>query len=243
MKLRQCSKCECTKPPAAFHSNGPGILRSACKECEADRDKVRRPSKPRPPAKPKPPRTPRPPKLTPEERRERRIRRLDRERERLRAKRAALPKVGRFGPEPELLVFDGLALSRAQWAKRLGLAGATSIHSRFDRGEWGTPRALTQHVIFKNQRHADREASRSKHDALTHDGRMQSVEAWALELVEPLGLSIPAIVGRLRLGWSVDRALSTPVRPHLPKGAQVKPVSPAPPEFVGPKRPVGRPRK
>ncbi len=34
---RRCSACGLTKPAGDFHSNGPGRLRSACSECEADR--------------------------------------------------------------------------------------------------------------------------------------------------------------------------------------------------------------
>lgn len=43
---------------------------------------------------------------------------------------------------------------------------------------------------------------------LTHDGRTQSVSEWATEL----GMRQANLTERLRLGWSVDRALTQPIK-------------------------------
>lgn len=235
MSARHCSKCRLVKPRVEFHSNGPGKLRSACKECEALRDSARRPAT----AKPTPP--------TQEQRRER-------QRERDRIRRAALAalrppkparklprvKVGRFGPEPGLLEFNGIERTRKQWAEYLGLAGDSSVSSRLRERQWSQHRALSQDVVFINQGTARRAEAPPKSAMLTYEGRTQSIEAWAEELGESHRLTVPAIRGRLQLGWPVWRTLGTKVRQHLRK----RPVSPkVAPEFVGPKRPVGRPRK
>jgi hypothetical protein len=54
--------------------------------------------------------------------------------------------------------------------------------------------------------------NKSTNHLITHDGRTQCVAAWA----EDLGLNRQAIYDRLRLGWSVERALTTPVSGRLP---------------------------
>lgn len=46
---------------------------------------------------------------------------------------------------------------------------------------------------------------------LTFDGRSMTVSAWASELK----IDKRTLLARLRLGWSVERALSTPVRAHV----------------------------
>lgn len=232
MSAKCCTKCGATKLLSEFHANGPGRYRSACKACEKDRDAQRRPARPRPPP------------MTRQEF-------LERERQRARARRAAAAaqrppkvpkpprvKVGRMGPAPCLLEFNGILKSRRQWAKELGLAGPKSIIAREDR-MWPQDRTLTQPVVFKNEPSAPK-PPHQKSDRISHRGRTQSIFAWAEELAETHRMTPDALVGRLRLGWSVERALETKVRPHASRGSKVPLIRP---EFIGPKRRVGRPRK
>ena len=235
MSTKRCSKCGLVKLLADFHSNGSGKRRGACKECEAIRDSARRPATPKPP---------------PQSRAEAQAKQNAR-RKQARAAQAALRppkppkkpprvKVGRYGVEPELLEFNGIERTRKQWAEYLGLASDGSVSSRLRQWQWEQDRALSQDVVFRNQGTAKRVKAPPQAALLTYDGREQSIEAWAAELGESHGMTVPAIRGRLRLGWPVWRTLGTKIRRHL----RTRPVSPkVAPEFVGPKRPVGRPRK
>lgn len=204
MSEQCCSQCRIAKPLAAFHANGAGRWRSACKDCERLRDSLRRPAKSKPP------------KLADEDRRQR-ARERDRKRRAAAAalrppkvKKPSRTKVGRMGPAPSLLVLDGVALSRSQWADRLGLAGRRSIIAREDR-EWSHRRTLSQPVVFHNQRHAKSlEARLSLDEPLTFEGATRPLRRWA----EVLGCTPQALRGRLKLGWSVERTLSTPIRKY-----------------------------
>lgn len=233
MSTKRCSKCGLVKLLADFHSNGPGKLRGACKECEAIRDSARRPA------------IPKPPPLSEEQRRER-----QRERDRARwsalaalrppkpPKRPQRVKVGRFGPAPEVLTHTGLSMTRKQWAAYLGLAGDTSMTTRLRERLWPLERALSQDVAFMNQKAARRQDAPNRSAVLVYEGQRRTIEEWAERLRESHGMTAPALRGRLGLGWPVWRALGTKVRPHerkVPKAVS--------PDFVGPKRPVGRPRK
>lgn len=55
---------------------------------------------------------------------------------------------------------------------------------------------------------------------ITLDGRTQPLIAWA----EERGLSYTAVFKRLKAGWSVDRALSEPIRGRSTKNAQRTPL-------------------
>jgi hypothetical protein len=225
--MKRCTSCATVLPLAAYPSNGPGRLRSACRACESYRDKGRRQS------------TPKPLPMTVEERKER-------ERERGRARRAALAalrppplpkkpprvKVSRYGPEPGVLVLDGVARTRDEWAKRLGLAGPSSLTNRTESLHWPMERTLSQHVVFQNLKSIQRQPLPSKHDVLFYDGRTQSIVAWAAELAGPLRMTVPALCLRLRNGWPVERALSTIVRPYRCRKPKEQTL-----EFCGPKGP------
>jgi hypothetical protein len=54
--------------------------------------------------------------------------------------------------------------------------------------------------------------NQSSNRLLTHDGRTQCVAAWA----EEIGMHVKTLRHRLALGWSVERALTTPVSGRLP---------------------------
>lgn len=212
----------------SLRHNVRSALRSACRACEAARDKDRRPA------------TPKPPPMT-----------LVQRKERDRARHAAVAtlrpprpekkpprmKVGRYGPEPGVLMLDGVARTRNEWVEHLGLAGPSSLTNRAESLDWPIERTLTQHVIFQNRKSIQRQPLPSKHDVLFYDGRMQSIVEWTAELADPLRMTVPALCLRLRNGWPVELALSTIVRPHRRRKPKKQP-----PEFCGPKRPVGRPR-
>ena len=235
--MKRCTSCLQALPHSFYHSNGVGRLRSACKSCESARDKARRPKVPKAPVLSS-------------------VQRRDRDRERQRVRRAALAelrprrppkklprvKVGRFGPEPEMLELDGISRTRREWAKHLGLAGVNSLIGRLTVGGWELRRTLSQHVIFKNQREMQLMPMPRQHDSLSFAGRTQSIEAWAQELGPTLRMTKAALRYRLHHGWPVDRALTTMVRPHRRKRENVEPKLEKP-DLVGPRRPVGRPRK
>jgi hypothetical protein len=54
--------------------------------------------------------------------------------------------------------------------------------------------------------------NKSNNRLITYDGRTQCVAAWA----EDLGVKPRVIYKRLSLGWSAERALTTPVSGRLP---------------------------
>lgn len=87
---------------------------------------------------------------------------------------------------------DGLALTAAQWAARLGISKA-SLNSRLALG-WPIAKALTQPV----------EPSK----VIEHDGKSHTMKEWS----ELTGLSVSSLYGRLKAGWSVDQTLTTPSR-------------------------------
>ena len=74
---------------------------------------------------------------------------------------------------------------------------------RIDRNRGYEPcncRWATQTEQLRNQ---------ERNHLLSYQGTTQCIAAWA----EQMGLNKSVIQGRLRLGWSVDRVLTTPVRP------------------------------
>jgi hypothetical protein len=86
------------------------------------------------------------------------------------------------------------------WAERLGIA-APLLAWRLKR--WPIDKAMSSAVMTREQ-HA---VARRSH-FLKYRGREQCVESWAREV----GISSGCISHRLKLGWSVERALSVPPR-------------------------------
>nr|WP_145545155.1 hypothetical protein [Variovorax boronicumulans] len=126
-----------------------------------------------------------------------------------------------------------------EWAHELGMS-RTGLRGRIAAG-WPLERALSQPLGFENQPAARVRTGMTPDTQLTFDGRTQAAAGWVEEMRGPLRMTYAALRGRLELGWSVERALTTVVREHRPRKA--KAVRQAPPEFVGPRRPRGRPRK
>lgn len=138
-----------------------------------------------------------------------------------------------------ILSLAGKSQPLKRWAAELGVT-PSAIHGRIAAG-WPMDRVLSQPLGFENRpaRHLDIPVTRET--PLTFQGRTQTAEAWSQELRESLRMTFAALRGRLRLGWSVERTLTTAVRPHFPrKPRKVREVCGG---FLGPKRPRGRPRK
>lgn len=106
--------------------------------------------------------------------------------------------------------YQGETLTVREWAERTGFKADTIRARLLD--NWPIGRALTEPVVkgagFRN--HPLGELSRR----LTHEGETLTVTQWA----ERMGTTGPVIHMRLRSGWSVERALTTPVA-HRRKAA------------------------
>ena len=53
--------------------------------------------------------------------------------------------------------------------------------------------------------------NKSNNRIISYNGRSQTLAAWA----EEVGMAINALQARLRAGWEVEDALTTPVAPHV----------------------------
>ena len=98
-----------------------------------------------------------------------------------------------------IVELNGRKQTLMQWAEELGVDWYT-LRSRIDRYSWTIEDALTKPV------------GRSGHNRnvrrLTHEGRTHTLAEWAKES----GVGYEVLRKRLGLGWSLERALSTPVR-------------------------------
>jgi hypothetical protein len=93
-----------------------------------------------------------------------------------------------------IIEFGGRSLTITQWARETGLA-RQALETRLDAG-WTVERALT-------------EPSGALHGLtvmLEHDGQTLPLQQWA----KLVGVAGTTIHNRLRAGWSVERALTTP---------------------------------
>lgn len=93
---------------------------------------------------------------------------------------------------------DGHTLSQAAWDRHLG-NGLNIVGDRIRRG-WSKEDAITKPV------------TKHKHD-ITHNGKTMSTHAWEVQL----GLGHGTIAYRIKkLGWPIERALTTPSRKRQP---------------------------
>lgn len=97
-----------------------------------------------------------------------------------------------------LITRDGTTDSLRGWAKRLGIKWPTLV-SRLQRG-WSIEAALTAPVKAKRYVPVQQ--------MLTHDGQSMTIRGWAAKV----GVSYWLLRHRLDAGWTVERALTTPVR-------------------------------
>jgi hypothetical protein len=96
------------------------------------------------------------------------------------------------------ITVNGETLNQAEWDRTLG-NGLNIVGDRVRRG-WREEDAVTTAVAQNKQ-------------ALTYNGRTMSAHAWEIEL----GLGHGTIAYRMKkLGWSLDKAISTPSRKRQP---------------------------
>ena len=96
---------------------------------------------------------------------------------------------------------NGETLCLAEWSERAGLAHSV-IQGRLRRG-WSLERALTEAALpndGKSKKHAV---------ILTFDGVTDTLSGWARRT----GIDVSCLARRVKSGWSVERALTTPPRP------------------------------
>lgn len=106
-----------------------------------------------------------------------------------------------------ILKLNGITKPLTEWAVQYGISYKI-IHQRIADG-WSARRAVTTPIGGMGEWHARR---------LTFNGKTQTVAAWARET----GIGGATICSRLdNLGWSIEKALSTPKRPLKPR-AKVK---------------------
>lgn len=96
------------------------------------------------------------------------------------------------------LMFDGLNLTIAQWARKTGMSRDV-IRQRIGLG-WPVDRALTE----KPQ---DQSAKKLR---IEHMGKSLSIRGWTREL----GIGKNVISERIKRGWTPEKAVSTPVRAY-----------------------------
>ena len=111
-------------------------------------------------------------------------------------------------PAERRIEFNGQTHSLAEWADKLGIDRVT-LQNRLDLLGWTVERALTCPVRSLVRSGKTRQPSKP----LTLNGVTKTGAQWAREL----GLTEPAIRARIRSGWSVERALTTPPGPSGPK--------------------------
>lgn len=99
-----------------------------------------------------------------------------------------------------VLVVDGDAKTLTEWANLVGLKPHAILH-RLSRG-WDIKAAINTGQLTNTTRRANR--------YLTLHGHTHCVSEWA----HRTGLGSGTILARLRVGWSVERALMTPARSY-----------------------------
>lgn len=99
-----------------------------------------------------------------------------------------------------MLTFNGETKPLKLWAEELRMCYET-LKNRLDRG-WSTEQTLSTPPLAHDM-------YRVRY--LTFDGRTQTMKAWALAL----GMKHLTLAARLKRGWSVEEALSTPLQESM----------------------------
>jgi hypothetical protein len=145
------------------------------------------------------------------------------------AKRAHEPR--RLAPgmhNARLITFNGKELTLSDWGRSLGI-GMGTLSARL-RARWTIEEALT--IPLGQSRPRANAPERKPHKSerpVTHDGRTQSLSAWAREV----GIAMPTLHRRLNAGWSVEAAFTCPViRPNPVKPKEAGPIGGKPRVFL-----------
>lgn len=101
-----------------------------------------------------------------------------------------------------LMSINGTTKTRMQWSEEFGVP-YTTIRSRINSG-W-TPEKAVSEPIRKQEKG-------NIVGNLEFRGKSQSVKEWALDI----GLKPSILYLRIKLGWSVEKTLTTPKREHAP---------------------------
>ena len=96
----------------------------------------------------------------------------------------------------QTITYRGQTLTLAQWSDKTGLP-VTTIRQRVKYG-WPPAAVLTTPARFRSTNNADA--------ILTHNGETLPIEEWA----KRLGIKPHSLRNRLRKGWSIEEALTTP---------------------------------
>ncbi len=102
-----------------------------------------------------------------------------------------------------VLSLGGRSKTATEWARELGVS-AHQVLARIDKLGWSVEKALTTPI-----------AKVAPEVLIEHDGRTQSLKAWAAET----GLKPHTIRVRLERGWSAKDALTKPLGPSRWKSA------------------------
>lgn len=93
------------------------------------------------------------------------------------------------------VTFNGETKTLTEWAEALGISGS-SLAERLE--HWGISEALTTGSLRPD-------GGNSKQ--ISYNNKTQSIKDWS----EELGINYNTLAGRLRKGWSVSKAFSTPI--------------------------------
>lgn len=104
-----------------------------------------------------------------------------------------------------LLTHNGRTMCIAEWAETAGISALT-LHSRLNIG-WTIDEALSIPVGRKR----DQQQYDHRHHLVTFNGKTLCTAEWA-KLYGLLGTTLRQ---RLKLGWDIERALTTPARSHV----------------------------
>lgn len=104
-----------------------------------------------------------------------------------------------------MITFNGKTQSIKKWAKELGFSEST-LKTRINRLGWSVEDALTRKV---NPYTVNSGAKKEEYREIFFRNKIQSIRKWS----EELEISESTLRFRLgKLGWSIEKAFSTPTR-------------------------------
>lgn len=107
------------------------------------------------------------------------------------------------------MTFNGKTQCLAEWSRETGI-GVGTIGTRLARG-WTVEEALTtpvgeERMSARSKKEVSRHTKRNHN--ITHNGKTQCIAAWE----EETGIRGSTIIYRVKHGWSVEKALTTPTK-------------------------------